>query len=117
MKQSMHRIQTRALGIAALFVCVTGCATTIDLAPLVDARALETADAMGFLPESVEQGRLLYITSCTKCHSPEPVTRYSLERWGGILPRMADEADLDENAEQAVSAYIKVILGVQETPG
>ena len=117
MKQSMHHIQSRALGIAALSVCVSGCATTIDLAPLVDERAIETANAMGFSPESIEQGRLLYITSCAKCHSPEPVTRYSLERWGGILPRMAEQADLDNEAEQAVSAYIKVILGVQGTPG
>ena len=117
MKQSLQHIQTRALGIAILSGCVMGCATTIDLAPLVDERAIETANAMGFSPQTVKHGRLLYITSCVRCHSPEPVTRYSLERWNGILPRMAEQAGLDEKAEQAVSAYIKVILGVQGTPG
>ena len=58
----------------------------------------------------LEQGRTIYITKCAKCHSPEPVKRYSGTRWDGILKEMIEETKLDPSESAAVRAYVFAVL-------
>ena len=61
----------------------------------------------------LEQGRLIYITRCAKCHSVEPVSRYSRLRWDTILPKMADKTKLSAADEEAVHLYVLTVLDQQ----
>lgn len=59
-------------------------------------------------------GRDIYVTRCAKCHSVEPVTKYSRAKWeNDILPEMAEETNLTASEAEAVKAYV---LAVLETP-
>jgi mono/diheme cytochrome c family protein len=106
----------RAFALAALASFAVGCATINDLAPPVTADSLSVAQGMGFDPESIELGRTLYITACVKCHSPEAVTKYSSERWDEIIPRMAEQTELNDSDTEALTAYIRTTLELQDSP-
>ncbi|MHC4909868.1 MAG: hypothetical protein ACYTF9_09140 [Planctomycetota bacterium] len=99
---------TRLLASALL---ISGCATTADLAPPVDQAMLDFAASHALDATVLETGRLLYVTACVRCHSPEAVTRYSLAEWASILPRMADEAALSPAQEAAVMNYVRAAAG------
>jgi mono/diheme cytochrome c family protein len=104
----------RALNITVLVpALLIGCASLTDLAPEVDEPALRYAAAHDIDAEQVHRGRLIYITECVRCHSPEPVTAYSLEHWLGILPRMADITALSPEDTEAVRAYVMVTLSAK----
>lgn len=61
-------------------------------------------------------GRDLYVTRCAKCHSVEPVTKYSREKWmQDILPDMAEESKLTANETAAVKAYVLAVLATPVT--
>ena len=53
------------------------------------------------------QGRRVYLTSCARCHDPEPVTGYSRSQWNRILPEMIAEAKLSSRDAAAVTAYVR----------
>ncbi len=59
----------------------------------------------------ISQGRDIYVTRCAKCHSVEPVTKYSREKWvQDILPEMAEETNLSVSEAEAVKAYVLAVL-------
>lgn len=105
-----HPWSVGALVVAGWLV-LPGCAAIEDLAPPVSAATLRLAASRGVAPESPVRGRELYITSCARCHRPEPVARYGIEQWRQILPRMLAESKLGEEEAEAVEAY--VILTVE----
>lgn len=56
-------------------------------------------------------GRDIYVTRCAKCHSVEPVTNYSREKWvHEIMPEMAEETNLTASETEAVTAYVLAVL-------
>lgn len=56
-------------------------------------------------------GRDIYVTRCAKCHSVEPVTNYSREKWEQeIIPEMAEETNLTLSETEAVRAYVLAVL-------
>jgi hypothetical protein len=80
-----------------------GCASLEQAAPPVETIALQSS-----APKRVqlEQGRTIYITKCAKCHSPEPVHRYTVTRWQDILSNMTAKAKLDPSESAAVRDYV-----------
>ncbi len=97
-------IQTLLLILAAF---VSGCVSTEKAAPPVASFAVPPS---GSKRAQLEQGREIYVTKCAKCHSPEPVHRYSPSRWGDILVDMIDEAKLNSAESAAVRAYVFAAL-------
>lgn len=59
----------------------------------------------------LSSGRDIYVTRCIKCHSVEPVAKYSRVRWEqDILPEMAEETKLTVAESEAVKAYVLAVL-------
>ena len=107
--QSCHAI------ILLFSLFILSCATIEELAPLVDEAAVNLAISRDINPTLAARGRTIYITSCVRCHSPEPVARYDLVYWqNDILPDMTNRSKLNEADTQALEAYIKLILQVEE---
>ena len=88
-------------------VLLSGCVSLDQAAPRVETFA---AQPSGEIRVQLERGRTLYITKCAKCHSPEPVRKYSSFRWEDILQEMNQEAKLDETDARAVRAYVFAAL-------
>lgn len=83
------------------------CVSLEQAAPPV---ALLTPAAINHNLASVSLGRDIYVTRCAKCHSVEPVTKYSREKWmQDILPDMAEETKLTATETAAVKAYILAV--------
>ena len=103
--------RTITLALLLFSSLILSCATIEDLAPLVDEAAVNLAISSGVDPSLAARGRTIYITSCVRCHSPEPVVRYDLVYWQiKILPDMAERSKLSETDTQALEAYIKLTL-------
>ena len=84
----------------------SGCMTLEQMAPPVGAEFLMVAAQRGMEQTTLEAGREIYLTDCARCHSVEPIGRYSAQYWREILPRMAEEAELDDAEAAAVDAYV-----------
>ena len=98
-----------------VFLVVVGCATTEDLAPLVDATTIELAGAHELDMSRLQRGRTLYITSCAQCHRPEPVVRYAQDQWREIIPRMSTYARLTPDDSAALRSYVVTILDASKS--
>jgi hypothetical protein len=96
----------RCLGGAAVVTfALTGCLTIEEMAPPVGAPfALVgmSSDARA----NLERGREVYISDCARCHSIEPVDRYSVTHWCDIIERMSPQAGLDDAGKAALRAYL-----------
>ena len=90
-------------GCVAVLGALAGCVSNETIAPPV-------AGLRGGGGAQVEEGRRLYLTTCTKCHSAEPVRDYSAAQWATILPDMAEESHFTEAQTAAVAAYIRAVL-------
>ena len=106
---SIVRRPITAMVLGVLLV-VVGCATTEDLAPLIDATTIELAGAHEIDMNRLQRGRTLYVTSCAQCHRPEPVVRYAQEQWRRILPRMSMYARLTPDDAAALRSYVVTIV-------
>lgn len=105
--------RTIILALLLFSSLILSCATIEELAPLVDEAAVNLAISSGVDPSMAARGRTIYITSCVRCHSPEPVAGYDLVYWQtDILPKMAKRSKLSETDTQALEAYIKLTLQV-----
>ena len=76
--------------------------------------------AAGVKPAAAAQlrlGREIYVTRCARCHSVEPVRKYSRAHWErDILPDMAEETNLTASDAAAVRAYVLAVLDSPEAP-
>lgn len=95
----------------AIAVVIVGCVSLEELAPPVDQRLV--AAAPGVDAASLERGRRIYITKCAKCHSVEPVHRYTRGEWDEILPDMAAESMLDASEHRDVEHYVYAALSLR----
>jgi mono/diheme cytochrome c family protein len=85
----------------------TGCVSIEQIAPPVQGAIIETGRAQGVSADVLERGRMIYLNQCAKCHTAEPVDRYSLLQWQKILPEMNEEAKLNRAQAAEVEAYIR----------
>jgi mono/diheme cytochrome c family protein len=91
-------------GLAVLILF--GCVAIGELAPVVDERLLAVAQEGASSAGALESGRQIYLTTCAKCHLPEPVGRYSREEWERILPEMAKLSGLDSGQFDDLKNYV-----------
>ncbi len=100
----------RFVGTGGTVLCaallLASCMSLEEMAPPVGPVLTKMAAYRGAERSVLEKGRELYLTDCARCHSVEPIARYTLEEWRKILPRMADESNLDALQGRAVEAYV-----------
>jgi len=92
-------------GGLVLILTLTSCLTVEQMAPPVTTEFSKTGINVVSLA-ALEQGREVYITDCTRCHSVEPINRYSVDRWRTIIDRMGPESKLDETRTDMLRNYI-----------
>lgn len=91
-----------ALSVAGLALLTSSCVTVEQAAPPVARLSLSPSKA-----GPCEQGRQIYVTTCVKCHSIEPIADHTMEDWtGDILPRMCRKSKLTPEQSSAVLAYV-----------
>ena len=88
--------------------------TLEEMAPPVDSAFMSVASRRGVDATTLEAGRHVYLTDCIRCHGVEPIGRYSASMWRAILPRMARESKLGNEATDAVEAYVMIARTVLE---
>lgn len=81
------------------------CVSLEELAPRVETLAAEPGRAA-----QLDRGREIYVTKCAKCHSPEPVLKYSAAHWREIIVEMSEETKLDAAETEALRAYVFAVL-------
>ena len=97
--------------LAALVAACAGllcgaCQSLEQVAPPVAALPLRK----GVNTSQLDHGRELYVTKCVKCHSAEPVLKYSVAEWEEIVVDMAEETNLSAAETAAVEAYVMAVL-------
>ncbi len=103
------RVGRRSVWLAPLVGVITisaGCLSLEQMAPSVGPEFTTASRERSIAMATLEQGRNVYLTDCTRCHSAEPISRYSAPQWGDIVGRMATESKLDESHTAALRAYV-----------
>jgi hypothetical protein len=59
---------------------------------------------------SLEQGRLIYLQTCSRCHAAPHILEYTPAEWDTILPDMFDESDLAGPHRRLVTSYVTLVL-------
>ncbi len=105
-----------------LFACclsgtwiLAGCLTVEQMAPPVGPQFSRIASSDVSLAV-MKLGRDVYIQDCTRCHSIEPIDRYTEDRWRDIIDRMGLQSKLDESRIEALRSYILVAHNVMTQP-
>jgi hypothetical protein len=80
--------------------------TLEQMAPPVGGKFQVIAARHGVAVETLELGRKIYLSDCVKCHSVEPIGRYSVEKWRGMFPKMFDKTLLYGEDARALEAYV-----------
>ncbi|MEM1083570.1 MAG: cytochrome c [Verrucomicrobiota bacterium] len=79
--------------------------------PIPPAPTAEMAAASGVSGETLQRGRAVYMSDCTRCHEAKMPGDVSSKDWHVVLPGMAWNAGISEADEEAVEAYIKAVKG------
>jgi hypothetical protein len=66
---------------------------------------------LGFSPHGktlreLEDGRLVYMMDCSKCHALDAPERFSEEQWRRIVPEMAKSAKISPRASDLLLDYL-----------
>lgn len=103
----IHSISARvvAAGLATLAL-QAGCMTLEQMAPPVGVEFQRVALRNQVEVATLELGRRVYLMDCARCHSVEPIGRYSESHWREILPRMSQETKLGTEEQAALKAYV-----------
>jgi mono/diheme cytochrome c family protein len=78
---------------------------------LVSCDSLSTSHIAPPVPsENVQltRGRRLYLTTCVRCHAPEPIAKYTVVEWAEIMPEMVEDSRLSPADAAAVTSYVQV---------
>lgn len=86
---------------------IAGCVSLEQAAPSVSMLRLPDS---GTKLASLQKGRVIYITRCAKCHSVEPVKKYSSAEWESIMPKMVVKTKLTTADDALVRAYVSAVL-------
>ena len=94
----------RALSIAiAVPLVFCGCQTS-GVAPPITPTLV--AASGGKSPALLTSGREFFTGRCTTCHSADPPSKYTLEKWREIVGKMAGRAKLSTGEQSAILAYL-----------
>lgn len=93
--------------LGAILVLV-GCGASVD--PIPQATP-EMALEMGVEEEQLVRGRALYMENCNRCHERVPPGEIDPEYWRGIIPHMAQNADLSSSEQNDVLVYLMAAHG------
>ena len=104
-QSTRRRVRLLFVGCVAIAFSIGGCLTIEQMAPPVGPE-FSTMGMNGVTRAVLERGREVYLSDCTRCHSVEPIDRYSVDRWRAIIERMGPESKLDESRAAALEAYI-----------
>ena len=96
----------RGIGVALVALALGACVSMQQLAPPVDAEMAALGNELGHGSESLQRGRAVYLSRCVACHSLEPILRYPVADWQGIIPDMAEEAKLEPQQTQDLRHYV-----------
>jgi len=89
--------------VFAFGAAVGGCVSIEKIAPPVSPRMIAIGGGSG---ANLENGRRIYTGRCASCHSIDPVSKHSPDRWRAIIDDMADQAELSAMEKSAVLAYV-----------
>lgn len=92
---TLHSNARSLIAIPLLLVACESLSTT-RIAPLVPAEDTE-----------LTRGRRLYLTTCVRCHAPEPIANYTLSEWAKIMPEMIQDSKLSVSDAAAVTRYVR----------
>ncbi len=104
-KQSTRSTRAVVVG-GVLSLSLTGCLTVGQMAPPVDPDFTRLATGTGVSRATLDVGREVYISDCARCHTIEPISRYTADRWNDIISRMGARSKLDETRAEALRAYV-----------
>lgn len=105
----MNRLLSASLSLPLIAsILLAGCVSLEQAAPPVALLGLPTT---GSKRTDLEKGRDIYITRCAKCHSVEPVKKYTTSEWERIMPVMVEKTKLTPDDNALVCAYVSAVLG------
>ena len=55
----------------------------------------------------LDEGRRLYVTSCTGCHALYPTATFDQQEWQAVMHKMAPKAKLSPEASALVLSYLR----------
>lgn len=88
---------------------ISSCVSIEKRAPLIN----ESLTGNKF--KKLNAGRELYIGKCAKCHSVEPIYKYSSEDWlNDILPKMNKKTKLNSLEASQLKAYVIKALNLSK---
>ncbi len=88
---------------------VVGCLSIEQMAPSVGPQFESVAIKRDTSMALLESGRQVYLVDCSRCHSVEPIRRYTMTKWQDIIPRMAQKSKLSDSKSAALRAYIVAV--------
>jgi hypothetical protein len=91
-----------------ILLVVAGCLALTEIAPPVEGKLIKAADVRGVQAVSLQNGRHTYLTTCAKCHLPEPIAKYSPQEWSLIIPRMSKRSRLCTAEVNDLTNYLLV---------
>lgn len=101
----MRGIWSAVLGAGLL---AGGCGTPVEPVP---EPTPEMALAMGVEQAVLERGRETYLQNCNRCHDRVLPGKLDPEYWRGIVPHMAEYAELTELGERDLLIYLMAAHG------
>ena len=86
---------------------------TSEIVEVVESTEEEVTTTDGDMPKAdIGEGKVVFLNNCTGCHygngpsSPETIQDFTKAQYTAILPKMFENAELNEEQSRQVSAYI-----------
>lgn len=91
--------------LLAAVILLPACMSLEQIAPPV-----ATLAAPPEWTSTLEQGRLIYLQTCSGCHAAPRILEYTPAEWDTILPDMFDESDLADPQRRLVTGYVTLVM-------
>ncbi len=116
--KSTMRNRKKIQFVAVLWIglMLAGCMSIEQMAPPVGPQFYNIAIKRDTTMALLESGREVYLVDCSRCHSVEPIQRYSMNKWHEIIPRMAQKSKLSIAKSAALRAYIVAVSDLSDIP-
>ncbi|MDG1428871.1 MAG: hypothetical protein P8H56_00475 [Crocinitomicaceae bacterium] len=98
-----------------LLITFAGAALIYSCTPKVAEVAVTEVNSgeelVGLNDPQIAAGKHIWENDCTPCHyGGKVITNYTKDQWGGIMPKMIINAELDETGSTQIWAYVNWIL-------
>lgn len=95
-------------------LALSGCASLETIAPPVTPGLVGAS--RGAAVGTLEEGRRIFTGACTACHAADPVKKYSVSEWRGIVADMSARTKLTPARESALLAYLTAARSTPPAP-